>query len=179
MNIDLHELKSEVLTGAGIEYFNNNSNYEFNIFPFLNYYVNYDNNNESISGYGLRDNHYVIRNDDTYRIINTVKHPILDYKLLKNEDYISYKQDFFLLPPHQTILLKSYEKIVLDQYTHALLIGKEIYHQLGLNIFSKPIESNHNGNIDIYVTNQSSNPIKLYSFEGIANLYFFKEDKKQ
>lgn len=86
-------------------------------------------------------------------------------------------QSYFTMPPHSYGLGVTLEAIAMPEYVTALAIGKSTYARCGLILNCTPIEAGWSGHITLEISNSSDAPVRIYAYEGIAQLVFFRGEK--
>lgn len=86
-------------------------------------------------------------------------------------------ESYFILPPKTYGLGVTLDKVSMPEYVTAIAIGKSTYARCGLLINMTPIEASWCGHITIELFNSSDSPLRIYAYEGILQLLFFRGSK--
>ena len=133
--------------------------------------------------YGLSSYGYDIRITDEFKIFNPSPSPrrgegrgegILDPKKVDPALFEDFKGPVCVIPPTSFVLARSLEYFKIPRNVLVLCTGKSTYARIGVIVNITPLEPEWEGYITIAISNTSSNPAKLYSNEGIAQIIFFE-----
>jgi len=124
--------------------------------------------------YGLSSFGYDMRIADEYKIFTYSD--AIDPKSNKNESYKTFKGDVFELPPGTAALGRSVEYFRIPRDIITITYGKSTYARCGVIVNVTPFEPEWEGFVTISIVNASKNPVKIYSFEGIAQVLFLSGD---
>lgn len=132
-----------------------------------------------VASYGLSSMGYDIRLDNKFK--RSIAGQVLDFK---NPDDTFYEHielkgefasdPFIILQPNTSILGVSVEKFNMPPNVGAIAVGKSTYARLGLIVNITPLEPSWKGFLTIELHNASQSPIKVYAYEGIAQILFFE-----
>ncbi len=86
-------------------------------------------------------------------------------------------ESYYILPPKTYGLGVTLERMVMPDYITAIALGKSTYARCGLLINMTPIEAGWRGHITIELYNSSDSPLRIYAYEGIIQLLFFRGAK--
>ncbi len=141
-----------------------------------------EENGKKIISYGVSAYGYDIRVADEFKLTtkidcSVVKTKILDPKNIQDDVFFEYKQDEILLPPNSMMLCRSVEYFRIPRDIMCIAVGKSTYARCGIVANITPLESCWEGYLTIELSNTTPLPVKVYAWEGIAQLIFFKADK--
>jgi dCTP deaminase len=83
-------------------------------------------------------------------------------------------ESFFVLPARQYGLGVTLEQVKMPRNVSAIAIGKSTYARAGLILNCTPIEAGWCGHITLEMFNPTSLPLRIYAYEGIVQLLFFR-----
>jgi len=133
--------------------------------------------------YGVSSYGYDIRLAPEMKLFSNAFNGIVDPKNFDKQNVIELpikKQDpfgdysYFTLPSNSFSLGKSLEYVKMPRDCAALCIGKSTYARCGLIVNTTPIEPEWEGHITLEFSNTTNLPIKIYAYEGIAQLLFLQ-----
>lgn len=145
--------------------------------PFTRCQINKVNDNKIVS-YGMSSSGYDIRLGGDMKYFPPSSSKVIDPKnfapsLLKNLE-LRGEGNYFVLPPRSSCLGVSMERITMPNDLMALCIGKSTYARCGLVVNTTPIEAGWEGHITLELINSTATNMKVYAYEGIAQLVFFQ-----
>lgn len=128
----------------------------------------------SSCGYDVRiDDEVLLHKPDGMSVVDP-KDPDLfkQFSLMSIEDGAS---DYsVVIPPHGFALAKTMEYVWMPENLFALCVGKSTYARCGLVVNTTPIEPGWHGHITLELSNTTNAPLRVYIFEGIAQLVFYR-----
>lgn len=86
-------------------------------------------------------------------------------------------ESYYILPPKTYGLGVTLERMIMPDYVTAIAIGKSTYARAGLIANITPIEAGWRGHITLELYNSSDSPLRIYAYEGIIQLLFFRGAK--
>lgn len=140
------------------------------IYPFIDEKVSTVDGGRIIS-YGLSSFGYDIRIIGELRLLQTNK-VFLDPKDETTQLFV--KTVDFIIPANSGALTSSVEYFKLPNNITGICIGKSTYARCGLIVNITPLEAGWEGNLTIELVNTNPFPIKIYPYEGIAQILFFE-----
>lgn len=127
----------------------------------------------------LQPNSLDIRLSDEFGFINREEKECID---VKEENFFvtDYKKEQFIIKPGQFLLADTIEDFKIPDYLYGQVHGRSSIGRLGIEIHSTAglIDSGYEGSITLEITNNSSNPIKLYEDMRIAQVVFHRLESK-
>lgn len=144
------------------------------ITPYVDRQVKEENGVKIVS-YGVSSYGYDIRLDDKFISCHsdTEISPHQCESLVINE----INDTSLLILPRTTILGKSVERFNIPNNLMVTATGKSTYARLSILVNITPLEPNWKGVLTISISNLSSTPVRVYAFQGIAQLLFNRVDK--
>jgi dCTP deaminase len=133
---------------------------------------------KGVISYGLSSYGYDIRLSDEFKIFTNVFNSIIDPKNFDPKSFVDYKGETCVIPPNSFILGRSIEYIRMPRKILGICIGKSTYARCGIIVNITPIEAEWEGEITIEISNTTPLPVKVYAYEGIAQLIFFESDEE-
>lgn len=143
------------------------------ISPFVETLVSKIGDKKIISK-GLSSAGYDISVSDEYKIFSNARHTVVDPKDFDEDAFIEHRGDTCIIPPNSFVLCRSVEKVNIPRDIMSVAIGKSSIARAGLVVGITPIEPGFKGDITIEISNTTPLPARVHSFEGIAQLLFFK-----
>lgn len=132
-----------------------------------------------VLSYGLGSFGYDISIGDIYKLYNSNFTGVIDPKHIDPAMFYDYSGEVAELPPNSSNLAHSYEYFNIPPDIEVICLGKSTYARAGLLINVTPLEAGWRGVLTIELVNLNPRPIKIYSFEGIAQLLFFRGKRPQ
>lgn len=135
---------------------------------------------KGIISYGLSSYGYDMRLGGSFKVFHDLNTSIVDPKNfdnnLLNNIYIPKNEDknWIIMPPRSFALGVSVEKFNLPVDVMGIVLGKSTYARCSLIVNCTPLESGWQGYLTIELVNSSPCPLKVYAYEGIAQIIFFK-----
>lgn len=132
---------------------------------------------ERLISYGLSSYGYDIRVADTYKIFTNINSVVSDPKEINSDHFVEHKGRTCIIPPNGFALAHSIEHFNIPEDVTALCLSKSTYARIGLTVNSTVLEAGWQGQLTLELTNPTPLPMRIYSYEGIAQLLFFKGDR--
>lgn len=146
--------------------------------PFINGQIRVDEQGNKIISYGLSSAGYDVRLTNDYKVFTNINNSLIDPLNFDEKCLHDHKGDYCIIPPHSYILGVTVETFNIPNDVMVVCVGKSTYARCGAIINCTPIEPGFKGNVVIEIANSTSLPLKVYSFQGIAQFLFFKMDKE-
>lgn len=145
--------------------------------PFVSGQVKYDViREEKVISYGLSSYGYDMRITDEFFVFCNINSKIVDPKNFDPKCFIKMIGESCIIPPNSFVLAKSDEYFRMPKDVMAICLGKSSYARCGIIINVTPLEPGWEGHLTIEVSNSAPCPVKIYAYEGIGQLVFFKGD---
>jgi len=131
---------------------------------------------EKVISYGQSSFGYDIRVANEFLVFTYAKSAIDP----KNADMTGFTRvvgDHFEIPPNSYALAHSVERFNMPSDVTGLVIGKSTYARCGLIVNCTPMEAGWRGYLTIELSNSTPVPVRIYSYEGIAQVLFFRGRK--
>ena len=127
---------------------------------------------------GLTNSGYDVRLSNKYlKFVNNHPEIVIDPKNLDPKLFIEHEGDFVVIPPNSFALGHSMEKFKKPKGIKGFCEGKSTYARCAVSIPMTPLEPGWEGVLTIEIGNHAPNPLKVYSFEGIAQISFFEVEE--
>ncbi len=125
-----------------------------------------------IISYGVSAYGYDIRVADVFKlpIINNAF--IIDPKVPVS--FSEFTANEVLIPPNSMMLCRSLEYFRIPRDVLGICVGKSTYARCGVIANITPLEPEWEGHLTIELSNTTPLPVKVYAFEGIAQLLFYQ-----
>lgn len=127
---------------------------------------------EGVISYGVSSYGYDMRISDEFKIFTDVNNTIVDPKGLDTKNFIDFKGDTCIVPPHSFVLGRSVEYFRIPREVLVICLGKSTYARCGIVINVTPLEPEWEGYVTIEISNTAPLPAKIYANEGIAQVLF-------
>lgn len=142
--------------------------------PFVDHLVRAGN-----ISYGLGSFGYDIRLADEFKLLvsPTDRPGCLDPKAFEESLMQDFRGETCDLPPNSFLLARSVEKFIIPPNVIGLCFGKSTYARLGVIVNITPLEPCWRGILTIGISNTGPFPVRLYAYEGIAQVLFFESEE--
>lgn len=133
--------------------------------------------------YGLSSYGYDIRLGNKFKIpkkSNKTNSIIIDpknkesYAFCFEDVVVTPEKNDILIPPNWFVLAESLERFKIPDDVIGICLGKSSYARCGIIINITPLEPGWEGILTIEISNTAPFPCKIYAYEGIAQLLFFR-----
>jgi dCTP deaminase len=132
---------------------------------------------KGIISYGVSSYGYDMRISDEFKIFKNESGEIIDPKDSKSQNFVDFKGDTCIISPNSFVLGRSVEYFKIPRNIIAICLGKSTYARCGVVVNITPLEPEWEGYVTIEISNTAPNPVKLYAFEGIAQVIFLEADE--
>jgi dCTP deaminase len=136
-----------------------------------------------IISYGVSSYGYDMRVAGEFKIFTNHWPGIIDPKnfddnvtvteLNVKEEYGAY----VIIPPNSFALARSVEYFVIPRSVMTICLGKSTLARCGIIVNVTAFEPEWEGHVTIEISNTTPLPLKIYPFEGIAQVLFFEADE--
>jgi len=132
---------------------------------------------DGVVSYGLSSFGYDMRLDGDFKKLSLNTELVIDPKRIHENLFDSvYASKSMIVPPNSFILGRSMEYWRIPSDVHGIVVGKSTYARTGLLVNITPMEPGWEGHLTIELSNTTPLPIRVYPFEGIAQVMFFEGD---
>ncbi len=129
---------------------------------------------KKIISYGVSAYGYDIRVADEFKVIDMpYQRTIIDPKL-DTVKFTEFKAPQALIPANSFLLCRSLEYFRIPRDVLGVCVGKSTYARCGVVANITPLEPEWEGHLTIELSNTTPLPVKVYAFEGIAQLLFYQ-----
>jgi dCTP deaminase len=136
-------------------------------------------NSVDVISYGISSYGYDMRVAGEFKVYTNLWPGILDPKSSQEQQFHEYNvDDFVIIPPNSFALARSVEYFKIPRNVMTVCIGKSTYARIGLMVNVTAFEPEWEGNVTIELSNTTPLPVKIYAFEGIAQVLFFEADEE-
>ena len=144
------------------------------ISPFVPQQVRRIGNNPAIS-FGLSSFGYDIRAADTFKVFapRLDEMSVVDPKNFDAELLREYNGKYCIIPPNSSALAMSLEYFRMPKNVVGICLGKSTLARCGIIVNITPLEPSWEGYLVVEIANTSSLPVKIYAYEGLAQVLFF------
>jgi dCTP deaminase len=143
--------------------------------PFVGESVRLNDARQKITSYGLSSYGYDIRLADEFKLFSMpCDGRVID---IKNYDEEKVCQSFIsptgvVIPPGGLLLGRTIEYFRIPRSVLGICLGKSTYARVGALVNITPLEPEWEGHLVVEITNGTNLPLKVYPYEGIAQLIF-------
>ena len=128
-----------------------------------------------IVSYGLSSFGYDVRLANEFKIFHNATAGAIDPMCFDEDSFISRTEKYHVIvPPNSFVLGRSVEYMKMPEDVIAICLGKSTYARCGIIVNVTPLEPGWHGHITIEISNTTPLPAKVYVYQGIAQLLFFK-----
>jgi len=131
---------------------------------------------KTVISYGVSSYGYDMRLADEFKVFCKNKNSVSDPKIVNPNSFKEYKGSVCVIPPNSFILGRSYEYFRIPRKVLSVCFGKSTYARNGVLVNVTPLEPEWEGYVTISISNTSPVPVKVYAFEGIAQVLFLESD---
>lgn len=132
-----------------------------------------------VISYGVTSYGYDIRLGDEYRIFTNARCATVDPKSFALESFVTHKGLYCDIPPNSYALAESLEYVEIPRDVLGICVGKSTYARCGIIVNVTPLEPEWKGKITIEISNATPLPARVYSFEGIMQVVFYRADNER
>jgi dCTP deaminase len=125
--------------------------------------------------FGLSSAGYDMRCTDRFKLFKA-NSGLVDPKNFDPDLLEDFEGSEFIIPPNSYALTSSYEYFQIPENILGIAVGKSTYARSGIHINTTPLEPGWRGHLTIEISNSCPSPVKIYSYEGIAQVLFFMID---
>lgn len=129
---------------------------------------------KGVISYGVSSYGYDMRICDEFKIFKNDKQQLIDPKNLDSEKFLDIKSNSCIIPANSFILGRSVEYFKIPRNIIAICLGKSTYARCGIIVNVTPLEPEWEGFVTIEISNTAPCPVKIYAFEGIAQVIFLE-----
>lgn len=148
--------------------------------PFSDHLVREEDGRRIIS-YGLSSFGYDLRiSGEFYVFSNVCGSAIVDPKDFPQEAMVRKVVEphaAIIVPPNTYVLGMSVEYVRVPEDVMTLCIGKSTYARCGIIVNVTPLEAGWEGQVTIEISNSTPLPAKVYAYEGILQVLFFRGER--
>ncbi|MEF3244502.1 MAG: dCTP deaminase [Caldisericaceae bacterium] len=132
---------------------------------------------KGVISYGVSSYGYDMRLSDEFKVFTNVFSEIIDPKNFTTKSFVDIKGDYVIIPPNSFALGRTLEYFRIPRNVLCVVLGKSTYARMGIIVNVTPLESGWEGFVTIEISNTTPLPVKVYAFEGIAQVLFFEGDE--
>jgi len=125
-----------------------------------------------VVSFGLSSYGYDMRLADEFKVYRPQAGAVADPKGARAEDFEDFRGTVLLLPPQTFCLGRSLEYFKIPRNVITVCTGKSTYARCGVLVNVTPLEPEWEGHVTMQIVNTSPVPVKIYAFEGIAQVIF-------
>jgi len=129
-----------------------------------------------VVSYGISSYGYDMRLTDEFKIYIPQKNQVVDPKQTRPEDFKDFKGNVLELPPLTFCLGRSLEYFRIPRDVITVCTGKSTYARCGVLVNVTPLEPEWEGNVTMQIVNTTPVPVKIYAYEGIAQVLFLQSE---
>lgn len=145
------------------------------ITPFIGHLVSSENGKKVVS-YGLSSYGYDVRCSNQFKIFTNVFNSVNDPKAFDERSLVSFEGNVCIIPPNSYCLATTMEYFRMPRDVTGVVTNKSTYARTGVSTPQTVLEAGWEGYLTLEIANQTPNPAKIYAYEGIAQILFFRGD---
>ncbi|QEK38382.1 dCTP deaminase [Candidatus Cytomitobacter primus] len=139
------------------------------ISPFVD-----ENRGNGIISYGVSSYGYDARVGDEFKIFTNVNNSIVDPKNFNEDNFVSKKGDYCIIPPNSFMLCRTVEYFKIPSDVIVVCLGKSTYARCGIIVNVTPLEPGWEGHVTLEFSNTTPLPAKIYANEGACQFIFVR-----
>ena len=132
---------------------------------------------KGVISYGVSSYGYDMRIADEFKVFTNVNSTIIDPKKFSKDNFVDFKGDTCIVPPHSFVLGRSVEYFRIPRETLVICFGKSTYARCGIIVNVTPLEPEWEGHVTLEFSNTTPLPAKIYANEGVAQMLFLESDE--
>lgn len=130
-----------------------------------------------VISFGVSSYGYDMRLGNMFRVLRSDGKTEIDPKNIKPGLFQTIRaDDYLVLPPQSLALAQTLEYFKIPRDIITICYGKSTYARCGVLINVTPFEPEWEGHATLAITNLTTNPVRIYAGEGIAQLLFLQSD---
>lgn len=129
---------------------------------------------KGVISFGVSSYGYDMRIADEFKIFTDVNSTIIDPKKFPKDNFVDFKGNTCIIPPHSFVLGRSVEYFRIPRETLVICFGKSTYARCGILVNITPLEPEWEGYVTVAISNTAPIPARLYAHEGIAQVLFLE-----
>lgn len=130
-----------------------------------------------VISYGVSSYGYDLRCSDEFKIFTNINSTVVDPKNFDEKTFVDVKSDVCIIPPNSFALSRSFEYFRIPRDILTVCLGKSTYARCGIIVNVTPLEPEWEGHVTLEFSNTTPLPAKIYAFEGVAQVLFFRSDE--
>ncbi|MCB4757223.1 MAG: dCTP deaminase [Elusimicrobia bacterium] len=131
-----------------------------------------------VVSFGVSSYGYDMRLGNIFKVLQADPGKEVDPKMTHAGLYKTVRaDDHLVISPHGLVLGQTMEYFKIPRNILTICFGKSTYARCGIFVNVTPFEPEWEGFATLAITNLSSNPVRLYAGEGIAQLIFLQADE--
>ena len=147
------------------------------IHPFLSEQKRVDESGKKMLSSGLSSFGYDVRIENKFKIFTNIKSTVVDPLNFDENSFVDFEGDVCIIPPNSFILASTVEYFHMPDDITGLVTSKSTYARCGCNCLTTVIEGGWHGNITLEFANTTPLPMKLYAYQGAAQILFFRGER--
>lgn len=132
-----------------------------------------------VISFGLSSMGYDIRLASEFKVFTNVHGAVVDPKNMDTRAFVDiHSESDILIPPNSFALGRSVERFRLPHDIIGVVLAKSTYARCGISVNCTPMEPGWAGWLTIEISNSTPLPARVYVHEGIAQVLFFKSNRR-
>lgn len=132
---------------------------------------------QNIISCGLSSYGYDLTVANEFKIFTNTHNSIIDPKNFRDDSFVNVETDVCIVPPNSFALARSVEYFRIPENVLTICLGKSTYARCGIIVNVTPFEPGWEGYVTLEISNTTPLPVKIYAFEGLAQVLFFESDE--
>ena len=142
--------------------------------PFVEQQVRYNAEGKKVISFGLSSYGYDLRVSNEFMVFTNVYNTIVDPKDFNENSFVYLETGECIIPPNSFALARSVEYFRIPRDVLTVCLGKSTYARCGIIVNVTPFEPEWEGHVTLEISNTTPLPAKIYAYEGLAQVLFYK-----
>lgn len=142
--------------------------------PFVEQQVRYNAEGKKVISFGLSSYGYDLRVSNEFMVFTNVYNTIVDPKDFNENSFVYLETEECIIPPNSFALARSVEYFRIPRDVLTVCLGKSTYARCGIIVNVTPFEPEWEGHVTLEISNTTPLPAKIYAYEGLAQVLFYK-----
>ncbi|MDI9335767.1 MAG: dCTP deaminase [Gammaproteobacteria bacterium] len=130
-----------------------------------------------VISYGLSSYGYDIRCTDEFKVFTNAYSSTVDPKEFDIRNFVNIQAEVCIIPPNGFVLARTVEYFRIPRTVLTLCLGKSTYARCGIVVNVTPFEPEWEGHVTLEFSNTTPLPVKIYAFEGCAQIIFLESNE--
>jgi len=137
-------------------------------------FIDHQCSEHGVISYGLSSYGYDVRLFNQFKVFTNVNAGVIDPTNFSDGHFVDKEADECIIPPNGFLLARTLEYFILPNDVLAICMAKSTLARVGIVVGVTPIEPAFEGTITLELSNTTTLPVRIRSFQGICQFLFFK-----